>query len=70
MLGVSNKTGDSWHFRPNGKAPSNEGLLCFSDTPQSGRHQGWGTGDGGGVPTGPDGSPAPGPSGLLRERGT
>jgi len=33
VLGVSNKTGDSWHFRPNGKAPSNEGASCFSGTP-------------------------------------
>ena len=34
------------------------------------RLSGVGTGDGGGVVSGPDGSPNFGPSGLLRERGT
>ena len=42
MLGVSNKTGDSWHFRPNGKAPSTEGAFLVSATPPVGKPPGVG----------------------------
>ena len=31
------------------EAPSFEGASLVSETPPSGRHRGWGTGDGGGV---------------------
>ena len=31
------------------EAPSTEGALLVSATPPSGRHRGWGAGDGGGV---------------------
>ena len=45
------------------KAPSFKGAFLVPATPPSGRHRGWGTGDGGGVVSGPDGSPTHGPSG-------
>ena len=38
---------------PMKEAPSNEGAFLVSETPSSGRHRGPGTGDGGGVVTGP-----------------
>ena len=48
MLGVSNKTGDSWRFQPKMKeAPSNEGLFLLQRQPHNGKREGWGTGDGG-----------------------
>ena len=65
-FGVSNRNGYS--FRPATKvleAPSNEGAFLVSETPPSGKHRGWGTGDGGGVPIGSDGSPNLGPQELL-----
>ena len=34
---------------PMKEASSNEGAFLLSATPPSGRHRGWGTGDGGGV---------------------
>ena len=48
-FGVSNRNGDSWRFQPNGKASSNKGAFLVSETPPSGSHRGWGTGDGGDV---------------------
>ena len=39
------------------EAPSYEGAFLVSETPPSGKHRGWGTGDGEGVPIGFDGSP-------------
>ena len=48
-FGVSNRNRDSWRFQPNGKAPSFEGAFLVPATPPSGRHRGWGTGNGGGV---------------------
>ena len=62
-FGVSNRNRDSWRFQPNGKAPSFEGAFLVSETPHIGKPPGWGTGDGGGVVSGPDGSPTHGPSG-------
>ena len=47
---------------PKKEAPSNEGASLVSATPPTGSLRGRGTGDGGGVPTGPDGSPSLGPS--------
>jgi len=49
VLGVSNKTGDSWHFRPNGKAPSTEGAFLVSATPPVGKPPGVGYLDGMGI---------------------
>ena len=50
---------------PMKEAPSNEGAFLVSATPPSGRHRGWGIGDGVGVLTGPGGSPNLGPQELL-----
>jgi hypothetical protein len=47
------------------EATSFEGVSLGSATPPSGRHRGWGTGDGGGMLTGPDGSPTHGTVGFF-----
>ena len=47
------------------KPPQTRGLLLVSATPHIGKPPGWGTGDGGGVPIGSDGSPNLGPQELL-----
>ena len=44
------------------EAPSFEGALLVSEAPPIAKAPGVGTGDGGGVPTGPDGSPSLVPS--------
>jgi len=45
------------------EAPLFEGAFLVSEIPPSGRHRGWGTGDGRGVVSGPVGGPTHGPSG-------
>ena len=47
------------------EAPSFEGAFLVPATPPIGKPPGWGTGDGGGVPIGSDGSPNLGPQELL-----
>ena len=50
---------------PMKEAPSNEGAFLVSATPPNREGTGAGTGDGGGVVAGPDGSPNLGPQELL-----